>query len=85
MDQFTTTIGQPNLTSILFFIAFISITIGITYFAAKRTRTTAEFYTAGGGISGFQNGLALAGDYMFRPAPAARCGHTPAPRRNWWR
>ncbi|MDR3641191.1 MAG: cation acetate symporter [Humidesulfovibrio sp.] len=64
MDQFTSTIGQPNLTSILFFVVFISITIGITYYAAKRTRTTAEFYTAGGGISGFQNGLALSGDYM---------------------
>ena len=64
MDQFTTTIGQPNLTSVLFFIVFICVTMGITYFAAKRTKTTAEFYTAGGGISGFQNGLALAGDYM---------------------
>jgi len=64
MDQFTTTIGQPNITSILFFFVFISVTLGITYFAAKRTKTTAQFYTAGGGISGFQNGLALAGDYM---------------------
>jgi len=64
MNQFTTTIGQPNITSILFFFVFISVTMCITYFAAKRSKTTAEFYTAGGGISGFQNGLALAGDYM---------------------
>ena len=64
MDQFTTTIGQPNLTSILFFFVFITVTMFITYYAAKRTKTTADFYAAGGGISGFQNGLALAGDYM---------------------
>mgnify|MGYP003814814985 CR=1 FL=1 len=64
MNQFATTIGQPNITSILFFFVFISVTLVITWFAAKRSRTTAEFYTAGGGISGFQNGLALAGDYM---------------------
>jgi len=64
MEQFQSTIGEPNLTSILFFFVFISVTMAITYYAAKRTKTTAEFYTAGGGISGFQNGLALAGDYM---------------------
>ncbi|HET6720375.1 MAG TPA: cation acetate symporter, partial [Rhodocyclaceae bacterium] len=38
--------------------------LGITYWAAGRTKSTADFYTAGGGISGFQNGLAIAGDYM---------------------
>ena len=64
MDQFTTTIGQPNITSILFFFVFITGTLFITYFAAKKSKTTADFYAAGGGISGFQNGLALAGDYM---------------------
>jgi len=39
-------------------------TLGITYWAAKRTKTAKDFYTAGGGITGFQNGLAIAGDYM---------------------
>ena len=39
-------------------------TLGITYWAAKRTRSAAQFYSAGGGITGFQNGLAIAGDYM---------------------
>ena len=62
MEPFATTIGQPNLTSILFFFVFITGTMFITYYAAKRTKTTAEVYTASGGISGFQNGLALAGD-----------------------
>ncbi len=40
------------------------LTLGITYWAARRTKTTAHFYAAGHSITGFQNGLALAGDYM---------------------
>src|SRR5205085_8594113 len=40
------------------------MTLGITYWAAKQTRSAAQFYSAGGGITGFQNGLAIAGDYM---------------------
>jgi cation/acetate symporter len=57
-------IGDPDATAIVFFCAFIVIALGITYWAARRTRTTEHFYAAGHGISGFQNGLALAGDYM---------------------
>jgi cation/acetate symporter len=59
-----TTIGQVHATSIIFFILFVLVTLGITYWAAKRTRTTKDFYAAGRSITGFQNGLALAGDYM---------------------
>lgn len=59
-----TALGQPNPIAILFFFLFVAITLGITYWAARRTRTTEEFYAAGRSISGFQNGLALAGDYM---------------------
>ncbi len=56
---------QPlNLTAIGMFFVFVVATMGITYWAASRTKSTADFYTAGGGISGFQNGLAIAGDYM---------------------
>ncbi|ACN98891.1 sodium:solute symporter [Sulfurihydrogenibium azorense Az-Fu1] len=53
-----------NMTAITMFILFVVATLGITYWAAKRTRTAKDFYTAGGGITGFQNGLAIAGDYM---------------------
>ena len=53
-----------NLHAIAMFVAFVVLTLGITYWAAKRTRSTAHFYTAGGGITGLQNGLAIAGDYM---------------------
>ncbi len=53
-----------NTTAIVMFLAFVCVTLGITYWAARRTKTTADFYAAGGGIGGFQNGLAIAGDYM---------------------
>ena len=56
---------QPtNWPAIGMFIAFVLMTLVITYRAAARTRSAADFYAAGGGITGFQNGLAIAGDYM---------------------
>ena len=56
---------QPlNVSAIAMFMVFVIATLGITKWAAGRTKSTAEFYTAGGGITGFQNGLAIAGDYM---------------------
>jgi cation/acetate symporter len=53
-----------NWTAIIMFVAFVVFTLFITKWAAKRTRSASDFYTAGGGITGFQNGLAIAGDYM---------------------
>jgi len=56
---------QPiNTIAIAMFGVFIVMTLGITYWASKRTRSAADFYTAGGGITGMQNGWAIAGDYM---------------------
>jgi len=56
---------QPtNWTAIGMFGVFVLATLGITKWAAARTKSAADFYTAGGGITGFQNGLAIAGDYM---------------------
>ncbi|MDM0043081.1 cation acetate symporter [Variovorax dokdonensis] len=56
---------QPtNWIAIGMFTAFVVATLFITKWAAARTRSAADFYTAGGGITGFQNGLAIAGDYM---------------------
>jgi cation/acetate symporter len=63
-DAGQTTQQATNWTAISMFAAFVLITLGITKWAAARTRTVADFYTAGGGITGFQNGLAIAGDYM---------------------
>ena len=59
-----TSIGQPNAIAMAFFFVFISITLAITLWAARRTRTTEQFYAAGRTISAGQNGFALAGDYM---------------------
>jgi cation/acetate symporter len=53
-----------NWPAILMFAGFVALTLGITRWAAKRTNSASDFYTAGGGITGFQNGLAIAGDYM---------------------
>jgi cation/acetate symporter len=51
-------------TSLVMFLLFVVITLGITYWASRRTGTTTEFYSAGRRITGFQNGWAVAGDYM---------------------
>ncbi len=56
---------QPlNTIAIAMFVVFVAATLGITYWAARRTRSAADFYAAGGAISGTQNGFAIAGDYM---------------------
>ncbi|NTW85565.1 MAG: cation acetate symporter [Holophagaceae bacterium] len=56
--------SPTNWHAIGMFCLFVALTMGITYWASGRTKSTADFYTAGGGITGFQNGLAIAGDYM---------------------
>ncbi len=53
-----------NIHAIVMFFIFVMMTLGITYWAAQRTKTASDYYSAGGGITGFQNGLAIAGDYM---------------------
>lgn len=56
---------QPlNWHAIGMFFAFVLMTLGITYWAAGRSKSASDFYTAGGGITGKQNGLAIAGDFM---------------------
>jgi cation/acetate symporter len=56
---------QPlDVPALAIFGAFVVLTLGITYWAAMRTRSAKDFYAAGGGITGLQNGLAIAGDYM---------------------
>ncbi|MEJ8767232.1 MULTISPECIES: cation acetate symporter [unclassified Oceanobacillus] len=53
-----------DATVIILFLAIVILTLVITYYAAKRTKSTGDFYTAGGGLTGWQNGLAIAGDYL---------------------
>lgn len=59
-----TSLGKPNATAVAFFFVFIVATLAITGWAARRTKTTSEFFAAGSKVTGFQNGLALAGDFM---------------------
>jgi cation/acetate symporter len=59
-----TTLGSPTASGLLWFLGIVTLTLLITWWAARRTRSTREFYAAGRSISAFQNGLALAGDYM---------------------
>src|SRR5437868_1742085 len=56
--------GETNSVAIAWFLGFVAITLGITFWAARRTRTTKEYFAAGERISAVQNGFALAGDYM---------------------
>src|SRR6186713_1818754 len=60
----TSSLGEPNLIAISFFLGFIALSLGITVWAARKTHTADHFYTAGRGVTALQNGLALAGDFM---------------------
>jgi len=57
-------IAAINVEASLIFGLVVLITLGITYWASKRTKTTTDFWAAGRGITGAQNGFAIAGDYM---------------------
>lgn len=56
--------GDINIPAVTMFGIFVVFTLYITYWAAKKMTGTKNFYSAGGSITGFQNGLAIAGDYM---------------------
>ena len=53
-----------NWHAVVMFLIFVAVTLVITYWAATRTKTATDFYAAGRGITGLQNGMAIAGDYM---------------------
>ncbi len=59
-----TSLGRPTASAVLFFLVIVALTLAVTWWAARRTRSTREFYAAGRTVGAFQNGLALAGDYM---------------------
>jgi cation/acetate symporter len=57
-------LGSPTLPAVLFFLLIVALTLVVTYWAARRTRSTKDFYAAGRSVGALENGLALAGDYM---------------------
>ena len=56
--------GGQRLLSISLFLAFVAVTLGITVYMGRRTKTAEDFYAAGRSIGGIQNGIAISGDYM---------------------
>jgi cation/acetate symporter len=63
-EAMTSSLGSPTVPSISFFFLIVLITLVITYWAARKTKTSSEYYAAGRSVSALQNGFALAGDYM---------------------
>jgi cation/acetate symporter len=66
MPPLDSALGHPTTSAVVFFLAIVALTLAVTYWAARRTRSTRDFYAAGRSCPRFQNGLALAGDYMRR-------------------
>ncbi len=64
LDTAGFTQGERNYFAIGMFLVFVLATLGITYFSSKKSQSAAGFYTAGGNITGMQNGIAIAGDFM---------------------
>jgi cation/acetate symporter len=64
MDTFFAALSHLNMSAVLIFFAFVAVTIGITWWASRRMSTTKDAYSAGGEITGFQNGLAITGDFV---------------------
>lgn len=56
--------GGISGIGIAFFVLIVGITLFVTYLASRNTNSAADFYTAGGGLTGWQNGIAIAGDYL---------------------
>lgn len=68
LAQATGVTDGMNMNAIAMFLAFVMVSLWITYWAAGRVKSTSDFYTAGGQISGFQNGLAITGDWCSSAA-----------------
>jgi cation/acetate symporter len=64
MPALDTSLGTPTVSAVLFFLFIVALTLGVTWWAARRTKSTSEFYAAGRSVRAVENGLALAGDYM---------------------
>jgi len=64
MQSTVSNAGSLNATAIIIFCLFVGLTLLISYWASKHTKSSSDFYTAGGNISASQNGTAIAGDFM---------------------
>lgn len=64
MNPTSSGIGQTSVTAIVVFLLFVGVTLLLTYWAARRTRSAEDFFAAGRKVTAWQNGLALAGDFI---------------------
>src|SRR6187397_616435 len=65
--------GNRGLT-IALFVAVVAVTLYITFWASRQSKTAADFYAGGRSFSGFQNGMAISGDYMSAASFLGICG-----------
>ncbi len=66
--------NSGSILPILFFFAFLAFSLGVTWWAARRTRSTETYFTADGQITALQNGLALSGEYLSASALLGMAG-----------
>src|SRR4028118_1794231 len=74
---------SDQVIAIIFFIAIIALTLGITAWASRQNTGTDSHYVAGGQIKGWQNGLAISGDYLSA-APLLGLAGALAPGGSSW-
>ncbi len=67
-------IYEPSLLAIVIFVVFVALTLGISFYFARRTRSASSYFAAGGGIHWFVNGVAFAGDYLSAASFLGICG-----------
>ena len=67
-------IYEPSAIAVVVFGLFVAITLGLSFYLGRRTRTAAGYYAAGGGVPWFVNGVAFAGDYLSAASFLGICG-----------
>ena len=67
-------IPEPSTLAVAVFLAFVAVTLGLSFYLGRRTRSAASYYTAGGHVPWFVNGVAFAGDYLSAASFLGICG-----------
>ncbi|MEZ6139869.1 MAG: cation acetate symporter [Zavarzinella sp.] len=67
-------IYEPTTTAVLIFMAFVAVTLGLSWYLGRKSGSSANYYAAGGGVSWFVNGIAFAGDYLSAASFLGICG-----------
>lgn len=65
---------EPSFIAVVVFAIFVAITLGLSFYLGRKTRTSAGYFAAGGGVPWFVNGVAFAGDYLSAASFLGICG-----------